>query len=78
MGALELGQQKVALRLSPEHLGNLAVELTRSDAGVLQVVLRAENEQTAHLLREHASTLGMLLQSSGQGEVRVEFPSPGV
>ena len=74
MGALEQGQQKVALRLSPEHLGNLTVELTRSDAGVLQVVLRAENEQTAHLLREHASTLGMLLQSSGQGEVRVEVP----
>ena len=76
MGALEQGQQKVELRLSPEHLGNLTVELTRGEAGILQVVLRAENEQTAHLLREHASTLSLMLQGSGQGEVRVEVPQP--
>ena len=76
MGALEQGQQNVELRLSPEHLGTLTVELTRGNSGVLQVVLRTESEQAAHLLREHASTLSMMLQSSGQGEVRIEVPQP--
>ena len=40
------------------------------------MVLRTESEQAAHLLREHASTLSMMLQSSGQGEVRIEVPQP--
>ena len=72
--ALEQGEQKLELRLSPEHLGSLTVELSRSETGILHVVLRTESEQAAHLLREHASVLSGMLQGSGQGEVRVEVP----
>ena len=72
LNAASQGAEKIQIALSPEHLGNLVVEMTRDGSGVLHVALRAESEHTLSLLREHASTLGLMLQSSGQGEVRVE------
>lgn len=36
------GIQKIELKLTPEHLGNVVVELTRSEGSALHVVLRAE------------------------------------
>ena len=70
------GMQKIELKLTPEHLGNVVVELTRSEGSALHVVLRAESEHTANLLREHLGTLGSMLQNGSQQEVRIEVAHP--
>lgn len=40
------------------------------------MVLRAESEHTANLLREHLGTLGSMLQNGSQQEVRIEVAHP--
>ena len=70
--AADEGAQHVEIRLTPEHLGNVAVEVTRTGDGMLQVVLHAETDQARSLLSEHTKSLGLMLQGSNQGEVRVE------
>lgn len=72
--AVEQGDDYVQIRLTPENLGTVVAEFTRHPDGALHVVLRAENEQTARMLSDHASTLGMMLQDGVRGEVRVEVP----
>lgn len=74
--ALDAGTQRLELKLTPERLGNVVVEMSRTPEGVLHVVLHTENEQAAKLLAEHADTLGMMLQSGQQGEVRIEVQRP--
>lgn len=74
--ALKTGQQHLELRLTPENLGSVVVEMSRSPEGLLHVVLHTESEQAAKLLSEHSSTLGLMLQSSQQGDVRVEVQRP--
>lgn len=74
--ALDHGQQKVTVQLTPEHLGKITIEMSRNDTGLLNVVLRTENDQTAHLLREQISALSNLLQHGGQDEVRVQVAQP--
>ena len=54
----------------------MVVELTRSEGNALHVVLRAESEHTANLLREHLGTLGSMLQNGSQQEVRIEVAHP--
>lgn len=75
-GALEQGDQFLEIRLSPANLGNVVAEFTRNPDGALHVVLRAETEQAAKLLSNHASSLGLMLQDSTHAEVRVEVPQP--
>ena len=70
------GEQRLELKLTPEHLGNVVVEMSRTPEGVLHVILHTENEQAARLLSEHSSTLGMMLQNSQQNEVRIEVQQP--
>ena len=74
--ALDQGDQRVEIKLSPANLGTVVAEFTRTPQGVLHVVLHAETEQTAKLLGDHASSLGLMLQDSNRGEVRVEVPQP--
>lgn len=74
--ALDAGTQRLELKLTPERLGNVVVEMSLTPEGVLHVVLHTENEQAAKLLAEHADTLGMMLQSGQQGEVRIEVQRP--
>lgn len=75
-GALEDGSQRLEIKLSPASLGTVTAEFIRNPDGVLHVVLRAENEQAIKILTDHASTLGLLLQDTTRGEVRVEIPQP--
>ena len=75
-GALAKGEQHIQLRLTPEHLGQVVVDMSRSPEGVLHVVLHTENEQAMKVLTEHSNALGLLLQSGQQGEVRIEVRSP--
>ena len=74
--ALSQGEQRVEIRLNPENLGSVVVEMTRSQDGSLHVVLHTETESAARLLSEHSGTLGLVLQNNNQGEVRVEVRQP--
>ncbi len=74
--ALSQGEQRVEIRLNPENLGSVVVEMTRSQDGSLHVVLHTETESAARLLSEHSGTLGLMLQNNSQGEVRVEVRQP--
>ena len=70
------GARHVELKLAPEHLGKLSVELTQGKDGVLHIVFHAENEQAMKLLQEHSATLVAMLHSSHSGEIQVEVPRP--
>lgn len=74
--AVEQGDQFLEIRLTPDNLGSVVAEFTRSPEGALHVVLRAETEQAAKLLSNHASALSLMLQENVHGEVRVEVPQP--
>lgn len=74
--AVDQGEQYLEIKLSPANLGTVVAEFTRSPEGALHVVLRAETEQTARLLSDHASALSLMLQDSSRGEVRIEVPQP--
>lgn len=70
--ALENGETKVEIRLTPERLGSVKVELTRNAEGEIRVVLSAENLQTRGLLEKHAADLQNLLHNQRQETVQVE------
>ncbi|WP_312279909.1 flagellar hook-length control protein FliK [Oscillibacter sp.] len=70
--ALRDGAQQVKLRLNPDHLGTLTIDLTRTQDGALQVVFHTTTEKAADLLSRHADSLSALLQSNSQSTVQVE------
>lgn len=70
--ALSKGSQRVEIRLTPENLGRVVIEMQRNPEGVLQVILHTENSQAAKLLSEHSGALGLMLQNTQHTEVRVE------
>lgn len=73
---VEEGSEYLEIKLKPDHLGTVVAEFTRTPEGALHVVLHAESEQTAKLLGDHASALGLLLQDSSNGQVRIEVAQP--
>ncbi len=73
---LSEGTQKVVIRLAPESLGHVTVEMTRSQDGALQVVLHASNSRAASLLTDHANNLAALLRGSNPAPVQVEVQQP--
>ena len=75
-GAVDLGAQRLEIRLSPENLGTVVAEFTRSPEGALHVVLHAETQQAAKLLSDHAPALSLLLQENTNSQVRVDVPQP--
>ena len=76
LDAAQDGSQRLEIQLSPANLGSVTVEFIRSPEGALHVVLHAENGQAAHFLNDHAQALGLMLQDTVRGEVRVEVPQP--
>lgn len=69
--AAQASTERVEIRLAPEHLGQLTIEMTRDASGALQVVLHASTSRAAGLLTEHLTGLHAALQ--GQAEtVHVE------
>ncbi len=72
MKALEKGDSRVEISLTPETLGNVRVEITRSQDGSLHVALSADTAQTRSLLEKHAGNLQNLLVDRNQGMVQVE------
>lgn len=70
--ALENGESHVRIELTPEHLGSVTVEITRSTEGILKVALSAHSSETRGLLERHASDLQGLLGRSTDRTVEVE------
>lgn len=73
--ALERGESLVRVRLNPQSLGEVTVELRQSAEGILHVAITAQNSQTRGLLERHAGDLQGLLSARGQAvEVEVQQP----
>lgn len=71
--ALAQGETRVEVRLEPESLGSVTIELTHSADGNLHVVLSAESVQTRELLERHAPSLqGLLAGRTPEQQVQVE------
>ena len=69
--AVQSGAEKVEIRLMPENLGRLTIEMTRDSSGALQVVLHASNSRAAGVLNEHLDGLRTALQNAdpdGRGQ----------
>ena len=69
---LEVGTQRIEIRLTPENLGTLTIRLTQSSDGALQVVLHTADAKAGDLLTRHLDGLHMALQGISQGQVQVE------
>lgn len=69
---LEQGTQKISVRLTPDHLGTMVVEFTRSQDGSLHIILQASNPNAASLLSQHTAGLSSLLQNNTQVPVFIE------
>ena len=72
--ALQNGETRVEIQLTPENLGKVTVEMTWSRDGGLVVQLHAENRETQNLLSKNTAGLEQLLGREAQQEVRVEVP----
>lgn len=71
---LAKGAEQVTIRLTPENLGMVTIDLIKAQDGTLQVVLHTSNDKAANLLNQHAESIGALLQNSTQSSVQVEVP----
>ena len=69
---LEQGESRVEIALSPENLGRMTVEITRTGDGALHVVLGAASEKVTALLQQNSSNLHSLLAANNQGEVHIQ------
>lgn len=70
--ALQNGENRVTIRLTPENLGAVTVQLTRSTDGALHVALEATGAKALGLLEKHAAHLESMLSVGQQTNVRVE------
>ncbi len=71
--ALEQGESMVRIQLTPENLGSVTVEITRSAEGLIRVALNAHSGETRSLLERHAGELQGLLSSRTQQDVEVNI-----
>lgn len=69
--AVQNGESVVRIQLTPEHLGQVTVEISQSAQGVLKVALTASNADTRGLLERHANDLQGLLAGRGSQSVEV-------
>ena len=70
--AVQLGQERVEIRLNPQNLGSLVIEMTKDAGGVLQVVLHAATPKAEGVLNQHLNNLHTALQGYGHEEIRLE------
>lgn len=69
---LAKGAEQVTIRLAPESLGSVTIDLIKAQDGTLQVVLHTSSDKAANLLNQHAESIGALLQNNTQSTVQVE------
>ncbi len=75
IAAANAGDQSVTIQLTPENLGTITAQITRTAEGLLQIVLQASTSEATSLLSNHASNLAAALQGGGQ-TVTVEVQQP--
>lgn len=70
--AMGQGESMVRIRLNPEHLGEVTVEISQNADGILHIALSARSGETRSLLERSAGELQGLLGSRTQQTVEVE------
>lgn len=75
--ALERGDSKVEISLTPENLGKVIVQITQSVDGSLLVRLSATTERATSLLESQSYGLQSLLAQNNPAPVRIEVQNQG-
>lgn len=70
------GNGSVEIRLSPEELGHVRMQLSQSDAGLI-VHIQADRAETLDLLRRHVDQLARDLSQSGHDAAGFTFSEDG-
>lgn len=70
--AVEQGQNRVELQLTPETLGTVKVEIVQRENGGLYIAISAQNSQARGLLEKNAGSLQAMLAGRAQAPVQVE------
>lgn len=73
--AHDAGENTVTIRLNPEGLGTVTVQITQTLEGELQVVMEATDDSAVTLLKNQVSQLVQALQNAGHSNVTVEVHS---
>ena len=68
---IQSGESSVTVRLNPENLGEVTVEVSMKSDGVLNVAISARNDDTRALLERHTAQLQELVSSRTQQSVEV-------
>ena len=68
---IQSGESTVTVRLNPENLGEVTVEVSMKSDGVLNVAISARNDDTRALLERHAANLQEMVSSRTQQSVEV-------
>ena len=71
--AVQTGQERIEIRLAPQNLGSLVIEMTRDVNGALQVVLHASTPKAEGLLNQHLNRLHTTLQRYGKENVHLDL-----
>lgn len=66
------GEPTVTVKLNPEHLGEVTVQIAAKAGGAMAVSITARNEGTRALLERHAGQLQGMLAGRVSGSVEVE------
>ncbi|MDE7171275.1 MAG: flagellar hook-length control protein FliK [Oscillospiraceae bacterium] len=69
--AIQSGESTVTVRLNPENLGEVTVQVSMKSDGVLNVAISARNDDTRALLERHAANLQEMVSSCTQQSVEV-------
>lgn len=76
MRALEQSQDVVRIQLNPANLGSVTIELSRSAAGELTIVMNPETVRAANVLTQHSSSLMAVLMDNGEASVNITVNMP--
>ena len=68
---IQSGESTVTVRLNPENLGEVTVQVSMKSDGVLNVAISARNDDTRALLERHTAHLQELVSSRTQQSVEV-------
>lgn len=71
--ALQKGESTLSVRLTPENLGEVTVQVSMKSGGILAVAISARNDDTRALLERHAGNLQEMLGSRVRESVQVEI-----
>ncbi len=69
------GTEQVTIKLTPDNLGNLVIDIMKSPTGAISIVLSTETEAAAKMLNEHSANIASLL-NNGNNEVKIQVVPP--